>query len=103
MLFNQNQSQKSQRGVPVSDIVKIPINLEQFILGGKRYTEIVYEAPPPIREKCQEQLKDRHAKMKQAMTSDPESPGLAHFWKPDDQDLVDEREVFVARDMVCQI
>ena len=39
--------------------------------------------------------------MKEALAADPESVDLAHQWKPDAQDLVDERTEFVARDMVC--
>ena len=40
--------------------------------------------------------------MKEALAANPEIVDLAHQWKPDAQDLVDERIVFVARDMVCQ-
>ena len=39
--------------------------------------------------------------MKEALAANPEIVDLAHQWKPDAQDLVDERIVFVARDMVC--
>ena len=40
--------------------------------------------------------------MREALAADPESEDLAHQWKPDTQDLLDERTVFVARDMICQ-
>ena len=89
-------SQNSQRPIPVSDYVKNKLNLEQFVLG-QRYTEVSYQAPPTIREKCQEQQIKRHEKMKQEMAA---TPALGQLWLPDDQDIVDEQRVFIARDMV---
>lgn len=63
---------------------------------------MTYKAPGSIREICQGQQTLRQNKMREALVADAEGLDLAHQWKPDAQDLEDERTVFVARDMICQ-
>ena len=70
--------------------------------GGRRLTKVDYQAPPSIREGCQKQRERRHNKMKEVLVSDPNSSEYGQRWIPDEQDLEDERNVFVARDMICQ-
>lgn len=40
--------------------------------------------------------------MRKALASDQEPSGFGDIWKPDSQDLEDERTIFKARDLICQ-
>ena len=63
------------------------------------YKSVVYKAPDALTEKCQEQRIKRIEDMKEAFTSESPDSGK---WVPDKQDLVDEQEVFIARDFTSQ-
>ena len=63
------------------------------------YKSVIYKAPDALNEKCQEQRTKRIADMNVAFME--ESPD-SEKWVPDEQDLVDEREVFIARDFTSQ-
>ena len=82
--------------------IQILIILEHFILGGVKHTEVAYQAPLAIREKCEGQRVQRQAEMRKALASDQEPSGFGDIWKPDSQDLEDERTIFKARDLICQ-
>ena len=68
----------------------------------KRHIDVAYQAPPRLRDSCKVQQQIRRDKMKESMDSDNLSSDQTDFWKPDEQDLEDERSVFIARDFICQ-
>ena len=68
-------------------------------VGGKRNRDVNYEAPSALRDECKVQQQHRHDRMKKAMDSEDLS---SDHWIPDEQDLIDERSVFIARDFICQ-
>ena len=68
----------------------------------KRLKDVTYQAPPRLRDSCKVQQQIRRDKMKESMDSDNLSSDQTNFWKPDEQDLEDERSVFIARDFICQ-
>ena len=68
----------------------------------KRLKDVAYQAPPRLRDSCKVQQQIRRDKMKESMDSDNLSSDQTDFWKPDEQDLEDERSVFIARDFICQ-
>ena len=62
---------------------------------------MAYRAPGPIRENCEQQRLARQNRMREAFETGPsETSNL--LWKPDEQDEIDERAVFTARDFVNQ-
>ena len=62
---------------------------------------MAYKAPGSIREECDKQRLDRKRRMKEAFETAP-SETNSLVWKPDEQDEIDERTVFTARDFVNQ-
>ena len=75
---------------------------EQTNTTNKRHIDVAYQAPPRLRDSCKVQQQIRRDKMKESMDSDNLSSDQTNFWKPDEQDLEDERSVFIARDFICQ-
>ena len=76
--------------------------LKYFISGGVKHTEVAYKAPLPIRESCEGQRIHRQKEMRKALASIQETSGFGLIWKPDSQDIEDERAIFKARDMITQ-
>ena len=62
---------------------------------------MAYTAPSSIREECEKERLDRQRRMRETFETNP-SDTTSSPWKPDEQDLIDERRVFMAHDFVNQ-
>ena len=92
-------SQNSLKRALVSHF-SILLKIKNTLSGGKRNKEVVYNAPPSIKEECERERQIRHNKMADALEID--KPEFEGRWVPDEQDIIDERRVFVAHDLVTQ-